>query len=84
MSRSNQVGGPHHDLAMDFMKIIIFLAALINSYWIPNINEPKRLSDESVDCPECLPLCSKTTYRVLTSSIQYEPEQIASANWPLM
>lgn len=39
----------------------------INSYWIPNIDTMQKAYDDSIDCLECLPICTKTNYRVLAS-----------------
>lgn len=39
----------------------------LDSFIIPNMEFDRRLIDDSLECLECLPLCSKTQYRVFSS-----------------
>lgn len=45
-----------------------FLSAILNSYWIPNMINIAKSFDDSIECLECLPICSKTNYQVLSSN----------------
>lgn len=50
-------------------------------YTIPNIEKP---SDDSIECLECLPICSKTNFRVLPSYFELYSEGLKKSNLPLL
>lgn len=45
-----------------------FLSAILNSYRIPNMIDNAKSFDDSIECLECLPICSKANYQVLSSN----------------
>lgn len=39
----------------------------MDAYVLENTNFDRELMEESTSCPECLPLCSKTRFRIFSS-----------------
>ncbi|XP_055304381.1 pickpocket protein 28-like [Sitodiplosis mosellana] len=54
---------------------------MVSSYTIPNIEKP---SDDTIECLECLPICSKTYFRVLPSYFELNKKGLEANNMPLM
>lgn len=68
-----------------FIKEIVLFLAIISSFWTPNIESSSgEKSEDSIDCMECLPKCTKVFYHVSATYSDLYVEALKESNSALL
>lgn len=61
-----------------------FYSDVMDSFIIPNMNFDRKLTEDSIECMDCLPLCTKTYYRVFSTNFALNKTELERSDSPLL
>lgn len=59
---------------------------MVRTFWpkFAEVDEKLKFNEEVVECPDCFPICTKTSYRITTSVNKLVESALENSEWRLL